>query len=203
MRRLPEVVASRRVSRLAAGLVTLAVSLTTASRADEAPVAGSASCTIEASTGDRLLVLALDGVPLRVVEAAREQGAFAGWGDPVGLISTFPSMTNVAFTAMLERWGADSISGYETRHFDLDENHLVSSGGPSGFAWKSLFTVIGDSFAAKRALYMTPEKRSRKVIALVEAALLDHAEPDVVLAHMASTDMLAHLRGDAAEMLSA
>ncbi len=155
-------------------------------------------CPLVAASGDRLLILALDGVPLRVVRSARERGAFPGWGEPVGLISTFPSMTNVAFTAMLDAWGAETIAGYETRHYDLAANRLVGSGGPSGYDWKSLFTVIGDSFSAKRALYLTPEKRSRRVIALVEEALLDRSTPDVVLAHMASTDMLAHLRGDGA-----
>jgi len=157
-----------------------------------------ADCSSEPPPGPRLLVLALDGVPLRIVEAARARGAFAGWPEPAALVSTFPSMTNVAFTAMLELWGARSIAGYETRYFDIGSNHLVSSGGPSEYDWKKLFEVIGESFAAKRALYMSPGRRARKVIELVEAAVLDHSTPDVVLAHMASTDMLAHLRGDQA-----
>jgi hypothetical protein len=147
---------------------------------------------------ERLLVLALDGVPLRVVEAARAEGAFAGWGEPVSLVSTFPSMTNVAFTAMLEGFGVETIDGYELRHYDGATNRLLGGDGAGGYPWKKLFGVIGDSFAAKTALYTSPGRRARKVVSLVESALLASATPPVVLAHLAPTDMLAHLRGDGA-----
>lgn len=183
-----------RARRATATLLALAASLILAG-----PARAESACAAQAAAGPRVLVLAFDGVPLRIVGEARARGAFAGWAEPAALISTFPSMTNVAFTAMLGTLGAAPIAGYETRHFDAAENHLVG-GGPSGYAWRKMFEVISDSFGAKTALYMQPRKRARKVLALVEEALLDHAEPPVVLAHMAPTDLLTHVRGDGATL---
>lgn len=154
-----------------------------------------ATCPLDAPAAPRVLILALDGVPLRVIEVARQRGAFADWPAPVALVSTFPSMTNVAFTAMLDGLGAQPIAGYETRHYDAATNHLVGGSGPS-YAWKQMFEVIGTTFGAKKALYTSPKRRARKVLSLTEEALLDRSEPALVLAHMAPTDMLTHMRGD-------
>jgi len=61
----------------------------------------------------RTLVLALDGLSYRTFESARTLGAFEGWPEAVPMVSTFPSVTNVAFTALLHRFGAEPAEGYE------------------------------------------------------------------------------------------
>ena len=157
-----------------------------------------AACPLDVPGEPRVLVLALDGVSLRLIERARAAGEFADWPPPVELISTFPSMSNVAFTAMLEEFGAEPIAGYEMRHFSLEDNTIYPGSDPSGYAWKKMFQVVTDTFGAKTSLYMTPAKRARGVLAELQDVVLDSPQPRVVFAHMAPTDVLSHIRGDEA-----
>jgi len=94
-------------------LCLLALFAPAASAAEAAPAA--------ANEEPRVLVVALDGVPYRLLRQARENGAFEGWPEARPLVSTFPSMTNVAFTAMLTPLGAEPVRGYEIRHYDPDK----------------------------------------------------------------------------------
>ena len=52
-------------------------------------------------TRARRLLLCLDGVPLEVVEAAKERGLFDNFEAPSRLLSPFPTMTNIALSTML------------------------------------------------------------------------------------------------------
>jgi len=63
----------------------------------------------------RRLLLCLDGVPHKLIEAARHRGLFDGFGSPTRLLSPFPTMTNVALSAM---FGATPPAGYESLYFD-------------------------------------------------------------------------------------
>src|SRR5215510_16507086 len=66
-------------------------------------------------TRPRRLLLCLDGVPHKLIEAAKGRGLFAGFGTPSRLLSPFPTMTNVALSAM---FGASPPAGYESLYFD-------------------------------------------------------------------------------------
>ena len=151
-------------------------------------------------TEPRTLILALDGVPLRSVEAAVDQGAFKNWSTPIGMVSTFPSMTNIAFTAILQPFCVHPIAGYETLYFNRSENALV--GGTSRayleefFPWRSSFHVAKKSFANKVGVYTRPMHTARKMVDRVEELVLGGTE-DPLMAHLASTDLVTHVRGDA------
>lgn len=69
----------------------------------------------------RRLLLCLDGVPHKLIEAARHRGLFDGFGPPARLLSPFPTMTNVALSAML---GATPPAGYESLYFDRAAGEL-------------------------------------------------------------------------------
>jgi len=69
----------------------------------------------------RRLLLCLDGVPHKLIEAARHRGLFDGFGPPSRLLSPFPTMTNVALSAML---GATPPAGYESLYFDRSVREL-------------------------------------------------------------------------------
>lgn len=69
----------------------------------------------------RRLLLGLDGVPHRLMEEARSRGLFDGFGPPARLLSPFPTMTNVALSAML---GATPPAGYESLYFDRRAREL-------------------------------------------------------------------------------
>jgi hypothetical protein len=72
-------------------------------------------------TRPRRLLLCLDGVPHKLIEAARHRGLFDAFGPPTRLLSPFPTMTNVALSAML---GATPPSGYESLYFDRNAREL-------------------------------------------------------------------------------
>jgi type I phosphodiesterase/nucleotide pyrophosphatase len=66
-------------------------------------------------TRPRRLLLCLDGVPHKLIEQARGRGLFDSFGPPARLLSPFPTMTNVALSAML---GASPPAGYESLYYD-------------------------------------------------------------------------------------
>lgn len=72
-------------------------------------------------TRPRRLLLCLDGVPHKLIEAARTRGLFDGFGPPSRLLSPFPTMTNVALAAM---FGASPPAGYESLYFDRSAGEL-------------------------------------------------------------------------------
>ena len=72
-------------------------------------------------TRPRRLLLCLDGVPHKLIEAARHRGLFDAFGPPTRLLSPFPTMTNVALSAM---FGATPPAGYESLYFDRKAGEL-------------------------------------------------------------------------------
>ncbi|HEV2834943.1 MAG TPA: alkaline phosphatase family protein [Pyrinomonadaceae bacterium] len=69
----------------------------------------------------RRLLLCLDGVPHKLIEAARHRGLFDSFEPPTHLLSPFPTMTNVALSAM---FGATPPAGYESLYFDRNAGEL-------------------------------------------------------------------------------
>jgi len=161
-----------------------------------------AGCESVSADSPRTLVLAIDGVPLRVLIQAREMGAFADFPAPQPMISTFPSVTNVAFTAILAPFGVDPAGGYEVAFFDLKQNKVVGS-TPFGyeerlFAWRDAFDVTSRTIGSKFKTYTQPKKVSLEAVAKAEQVLYEKTSKDLVLAHVGAADAMIHLRGDKA-----
>src|SRR5215470_3376092 len=72
-------------------------------------------------TRPRRLLLCLDGVPHNLIESAKHRGLFDSFGPPTRLLSPFPTMTNVALSAMM---GATPPAGYESLYFDRAAGEL-------------------------------------------------------------------------------
>jgi hypothetical protein len=66
-------------------------------------------------TRPRRLLLCLDGVPLKVMQAAKARGLFDNFNEPSRLLSPFPTMTNIALSTMMR---ASAPLGYESLYFD-------------------------------------------------------------------------------------
>jgi len=158
-----------------------------------------ASCREGDPSAPRTLVLALDGVPLRVVVRARELGRFAGWPPPVPMVSTFPSVTNVSFTAMFRPFGVPRAGGYELQYYDRERNEVVSASVVNYeeriYAWRDLFDVTPRTLGSKFAGYTRPLKKASKELEEARHAVLELPQ-DLVLVHVGGTDSLMHLRGD-------
>ena len=69
----------------------------------------------------RRLLLCLDGVPHSLFRKRRVEGCSIRFGPPTRLLSPFPTMTNVALSAML---GASPPAGYESLYFDRSAGEL-------------------------------------------------------------------------------
>jgi hypothetical protein len=161
-----------------------------------------AACEPVATDAPRTLVLALDGVPLRSVVKARETGSYASFSEPRAMVSTFPSVTNVAFTAILAPFGVAPAGGYEVAHFDLEENKVVGS-TPFGyedrlFAWRDAFDVTSRTVGSKFKTYTVPKRVSLDAVAKAEQVLYDEPDKELILAHVGAADAMIHLRGDKA-----
>ena len=72
----------------------------------------------------RRLLLCLDGVPHKIIESAKSRGLFAKFNKPSRLLSPFPTMTNVALSAMFK---ASPPPGYESLYFDCHA-HSIQGG---------------------------------------------------------------------------
>jgi hypothetical protein len=75
----------------------------------------------KAQTRPRRLLLCLDGVPYDLINQAMQRGLFDKFNAPSRLLSPFPTMTNIALSAML---GASVPLGYETIYFDRTAREL-------------------------------------------------------------------------------
>jgi len=69
----------------------------------------------------RRLLLCLDGVPHELIRSAQNRGLFDFFNSPTRLLSPFPTMTNVALSAMLS---ASPPAGYESLYFDRKTRQL-------------------------------------------------------------------------------
>ena len=160
-----------------------------------APGAGERS-----DTSPNTLILALDGVPYRVVVEARARGAFEGWAEPRPLVSTFPSITNVGFVAILSPLGSQPMRGYELRHYDSERNR-VGGGGVAGYrkqvgAWRVLFDARG-SLWSKAGAFLWPRHEARSEIRRIEKLALEEPSP-LMLGLVGATDSILHVDGDQA-----
>jgi hypothetical protein len=147
----------------------------------------------------RTLIISFDGVGYDVVLRARDRGAFAGWPRAVPLISTFPSMTNIAFTAIYLPLGLDPIAGYEMSYYDFELNK-VHGGGPvkyskRSYPWRDYYQVMDRTNVEKAGYYFKPWSKARSKMQKVEN-LVFGSDLELMLAHFGSTDVTAHMRGN-------
>jgi hypothetical protein len=70
------------------------------------------------------LVLALDGIPYEVFADLQRQGHFADFKPAAKMVSTFPSLSDVAFAAI---GGAEPPDGYQVMRFDPAQNKVVGN----------------------------------------------------------------------------
>jgi len=152
-------------------------------------------------TSPNTLLLALDGVGHHHLVQARARGAFAGWPEPRPLVSTFPSMTNIGFVAILSPLEPSPMPGYEVRHFDHRENRIVG-GSPIGLkkqlgAWRGLFDASTTSLWGKAFIHLWPKAGARRELDRIEKLVLEHPQ-ERMLGLVSSSDTLAHVDGDEA-----
>lgn len=76
----------------------------------------------EPRAGRRKLAVCLDGVPFEDMATLWDQGYFREFARPGKLISSFPSLSDIALTELLQ---TGRVPGYENLYFDIQSNQIA------------------------------------------------------------------------------
>jgi len=150
----------------------------------------------------RRLLLCLDGVPYELIDAAKQRGLFDGFRTPARLLSPFPTMTNIALSAM---FGATPPHGYESLYFDKTARTL--RGGVSKYVGRRTPDKIASSYmneldyqeplAFEFLVYVAPEKVWRADMQRFHQHFRGAPQTRDYFAFLKGTDGLLHIRGPA------
>src|SRR5436190_7152778 len=151
-------------------------------------------------TRPRRLLLCLDGVPHELIEVARNRGLFETFGAPTRLLSPFPTMTNVALSAMFR---ATPPAGYESLYFDRDAREL--RGGIRKYIGRRTPDKIPSSYmdrldyqeplAFEFLIYVAPERVWRSDMRRFRERFRAAPQTRDYFAFLKGTDGLLHAQG--------
>src|SRR5215213_8070091 len=150
----------------------------------------------------RRLLLCLDGVPHKLIEEERGRGLFDSFKSPTRLLSPFPTMTNVALSAML---GATPPAGYESLYFDRTAREL--RGGISKYVGRRTPDKVPSSYMDELdyqeplpfefLIYVAPEKVWRADMQRFRERFRAAPQNRDYFAFLKATDGLLHAQGPA------
>ena len=148
----------------------------------------------------RRLLLCLDGVPHKLIVAAKERGLFDAFGPPTRLLSPFPTMTNVALSAMFT---ATPPPGYESLYFDRSAREL--RGGIRKYLGRRTPDKIPSSYmddldyqeplAFEFLIYVAPERVWRADMQRFRERFRAAPQDRDYFAFLKATDGLLHAQG--------
>lgn len=150
----------------------------------------------------RRLLLCLDGVPHKLIEEAKSRGLFDSFHSPTRLLSPFPTMTNVALSAML---GASPPAGYESLYFDRNAREL--RGGIGKYIGRRTPDKVPSSYMDdldyqeplpfEFLIYVAPEKVWRADMQRFRERFRAAPQNRDYFAFLKATDGLLHAQGPA------
>ena len=150
----------------------------------------------------RRLLLCLDGVPHKLIEQERGRGLFDSFKAPTRLLSPFPTMTNVALSAM---FGATPPAGYESLYFDRKAREL--RGGIRKYLGRRTPDKVPSSYMEdldyqeplpfEFLIYVAPEKVWRADMQRFREGFRSAPQNRDYFAFLKATDGLLHAQGPA------
>ncbi len=183
-----------RLARLGCVLL-FAVTGTGAAAATTPGVNSLATRSMESPDGvSQRLVLALDGIPYDVFVGLQQKGHFAGFRPAARMVSTFPSLSDVAFAAIE---GSTPPAGYQTTHFDPEQNKMVGHtiGALSERAHPKISSDAGSHSVPHRIMgYVVPSRIALGELKEIGEALLRSRKATFV-AYLGTSDAVLHLQG--------
>jgi hypothetical protein len=151
-------------------------------------------------TRPRRLLLCLDGVPHKLIVDAKQRGLFDRFGPPTRLLSPFPTMTNVALSAMFD---ASPPAGYESLYFDKRAGEL--RGGIRKYLGRRTPDKIPSSYMDhldyqeplpfEFLIYVAPEKVWRADMRRFREQFRAASQNRDYFAFLKATDGLLHAQG--------
>jgi Type I phosphodiesterase / nucleotide pyrophosphatase len=140
-------------------------------------------------------VLMLDGVPFALMDSLWREGHFRAFRPPSRLISTFPSLTGVAFRDI---WRETPTNGYEDRYYDRQRDRLAGGlidhvfNGEEHAGFHRNIDARANGLSAGLA-YIVPMTMGREELGQLRRYVRSHMVEDTTLvAYIVSTDALAH-----------
>ena len=141
------------------------------------------------------LVLAMDGVPFQMVEALSEEGYFSEFFPPTKLVSTFPSMTDVAFG---EIFAMEPTEGYQQVYYSYEKEKVIGSLGSEMFKLEDFerhFDAIVHDKSHLLTLYLTSYRAARKEWNNIEKTFFETRDKPVFYGYIAGSDAIGHRFG--------
>ena len=158
---------------------------------------GMAADSLSAPSRDdapRRLVLALDGIPYDLVVELQAQGHFRQFEPAARMVSTFPSLSEVAFAAI---GGGEPPDGYQYVRYDPDRNRVVGNTVASlnGRAHPKIAAdSSGDSIPHRVLGYVASESMALRDLRQIGREMLASRKHTFV-AYLGTSDPLVHLHG--------
>ena len=143
----------------------------------------------------RHLFFCLDSIPYAVFVKARDNGLFKNFQAPSMMISTFPALTNYAWSVILN---AGEVEGYQTRYYDPIMNRL--EGGfkdlfkSKGFPNK--FDYIQENVIIQLQAYIFGRSAIDKKMKSLGEKVLSSNTPRLFFAFIGISDIIAHMKGE-------
>src|SRR5262245_10337919 len=160
----------------------------------------SSNQVVPGETRPRRLLLCLDGVPHKIIESAKQRGMFDAFHKPTRLLSPFPTMTNVALSAM---FAATPPAGYESLYFDRNTRQM--GGGVRKYIVRRTPDKIPSSYMNafdyqeplmfEFLIYVAPERVWRADMRRFRERFLDAPQKRDYFAFLKATDGLLHAQG--------
>ena len=147
------------------------------------------------SFNKRHLFFCLDSIPYTVFMKAKDNGLFQNFHTPSRMISTFPALTNYAWSVILN---AGEVEGYQTRYYDPIMNRL--EGGfkdlfkSKGFPNK--FDYIQENIMIQLQAYVFGRSGIDKKMQDLKAKVLSSNSPRLFFAFIGISDIIAHMKGE-------
>ncbi len=149
----------------------------------------------------RRLIIILDGVPYETIAELKTEGRFRRFKQPARLISTFPSLTNVAMVEILHH---EDSPGYEDHYYDRDRNRLLGTIQDRFRGEKFIAGTFRETFDYHAAAFngavgylaapIGTAAMAQLDLAELRAAFLKSSAP-LFVGYIGETDSLAHLGG--------
>ncbi len=140
----------------------------------------------------RRLAVCLDGVPFEDMAQLWDEGYFREFSRPAKLVSSFPSLSDIALTELLH---TEQVPGYENLYFDLHENRI--RGGATSTVSKVRLPYLDaldydEPGAFKGLAYVIPIRTFHADLGRFLKRYATSQNPQYV-AHICSTDSICHV----------
>lgn len=147
------------------------------------------------------LVLALDGVDYRDITAARARGLFASFRPPSRLVSTFPSISDIAWHDIL---GVQPPPGYQRIFYSARQNAVVGEllDAITPIEYERRMDLAFGLKLHHLAAYLMSDQVARQEVDVDVRQFLSRGGRPTIYAYNVGPDALQHTRGDLASYLA-